>query len=165
MNFLLEGKEAFSRLPTKEDLLIGDSDLVVNPCPNHPAVKGKLDNRESNWLCLTEHQAICDDCCEKHKKKFKKHTILDLRTCINESRSVLCNLEGQIWELIHDNETQVARGHSLLQLVDARKKRYKEKQEQKLERAIKALRLQMEKNVQDYDEIITTKFSKVVRTT
>jgi hypothetical protein len=34
-----------------------------------------------------------------------------------------------------------------------------------LERSIKGLRLQMEKNVQDYDENITGRFSKVVRTT
>jgi len=93
VNFLLEGKEAFSKFPTKEDLLIGDADLIVNPCPNHPPLKNRPDNREANWLCLTEHQAICDECFEKHKKKFKKHTIMDLRTCINESRSVLCNLE------------------------------------------------------------------------
>jgi hypothetical protein len=64
---------------------------------------------------------------EKHKKKFKKHTVIDLRTCINESRSVLCNLETQVKELINDNETQVARGRSLLQLIDARKKRYRQK--------------------------------------
>jgi hypothetical protein len=163
---ILEGREAFANMPKKEDLLIGDSDLIVNPCPNHPLLKnGRADNREAFWLCLTEHIAICDECCEKHRKKFKKHTILDLRTCINESRSVLCNLETQINELITDNETQVARGHSLLQLIEARKKRYREKQEQKLERAIEQLKITMENNIKNYDETITQRFSKVVRTT
>ena len=152
-------------MPQKEDLLIGDADTIINPCPNHQPIRNKSDNKEANWLCLTEHIAICDECMEKHKKKFKKHTVIDLRTCINESRSVLCNLETQVKELINDNETQVARGRSLLQLIDARKKRYRQKQEMKLEKAIEQMTIQMEKNIQDYDESITSRFSKVVRTT
>jgi hypothetical protein len=80
--------------------------MIVNPCPNHPPLaKNKPDNREANWLCLDEHLAICDDCMTKHTKKYKKHTVLDLRTCINEARSVLCNLEGELQVLIKDTET------------------------------------------------------------
>jgi hypothetical protein len=52
-----------------------------------------------------------------------------------------------------------------LSLIDARKKRYREKQEQKLERAIEQLKITMENNVKNYDETITQRFSKVVRTT
>ena len=59
----------------------------------------------------------------------------------------------------------MARGHSLLQLIEARKKRYREKQEQKLERAIEQLKITMENNIKNYDETITQRFSKVVRTT
>lgn len=123
--FLLEGKLAFSGFPQKEDLLISDGHTIVNPCPNHPpAGRNRPDIREANWLCLDEHIAICDECMTKHTKKYKKHTVLDLRTCINEARSVLCNLEGELKELIKDTETQVARGKSLIQMIDARKDRY-----------------------------------------
>ncbi len=59
----------------------------------------------------------------------------------------------------------MARGHSLLQLIEARKKRYREKQEQKLERAYEQLKITMENNIKNYDETITQRFSKVVRTT
>jgi hypothetical protein len=50
-------------------------------------------------------------------------------------------------------------------LIEARKKRYREKQEQKLERAIEQLKITMENNIKNYDETITQRFSKVVRTT
>jgi len=50
-------------------------------------------------------------------------------------------------------------------LIDARKSRYREKQEQKLERAIEQLKITMENNIKNYDETITQRFSKVVRTT
>lgn len=82
-----------------------------------------------------------------------------MRTCINESRSVLCNLEQEIQKLIKDAETQVARGKSLIEMIDSRKERYKRKQELKLEKAIESLRQILEKNVQDYDEAITSRFS------
>lgn len=52
-----------------------------------------------------------------------------------------------------------------MQLIEARKKRYREKQEQKLERAIEQLKITMENNIKNYDETITQRFSKVVRTT
>lgn len=165
VGFLLEGRAAFQAMPQKEDLLIGDANLIVNPCPNHPPVKGKPDLREANWLCLDDHVAICDECMPKHQKKYKKHTVLDLRTCINEARSVLCNLETEAKALIKDTETQVARGKSLIQLIEARKERYKKKQEFKLERAIEQLKLILEKNIQDYDEAITGRFSQMVSTT
>ena len=53
-------------MPQKEDLLISDANLIVNPCPNHPPIKNRPDNREANWLCLDEHVAICDECMPKH---------------------------------------------------------------------------------------------------
>ncbi len=52
-----------------------------------------------------------------------------------------------------------------MQLIEARKKRYREKQEQKLERAYEQLKITMENNIKNYDETITQRFSKVVRTT
>jgi hypothetical protein len=41
VSFLLEGREAFSKMPQKEDLLIGDADTIINPCPNHQPIRNK----------------------------------------------------------------------------------------------------------------------------
>ena len=43
---------AFQNLPAKEDLLIGDGNSIINPCPNHPPIRNRPDNKEANWLCL-----------------------------------------------------------------------------------------------------------------
>lgn len=118
-------------------------------------------------MCMEEQQQLCGECAEKHKKSkhTRGHTLIDLRMCVNESRSVLSNLELEVIELIKDTETNSIRGKTLIEMIETRKARYRESQEQKLERTIQVLKAQLECNVKGYEEAVTQKFSHVFSTT
>ncbi len=56
----------------------------------------------------------------------KGHALIDLRSCINESRFVLSNLELEVEALIKDTETNAIRGKTLIEMIESRKARYRE---------------------------------------
>lgn len=76
---------------------------------------------------MEEQEQLCGECAEKHRKskQTRGHTLIDLRMCVNESRSVLSNLELEVMELIKDTETNAIRGKTLIEMIEARKARYR----------------------------------------
>lgn len=140
----MEGRPAFDSKPRKEEIQRDQPLEQAGTCPHHanPPPNSLKEAREATWFCIETQEQFCGECAEKHRKSklTRGHTLIDLRMCVNESRSVLSNLELEVMELIKDTETNAVRGKTLIEMIESRKARYRLSQEERLDRTIQALR-------------------------
>eukprot|EP00347_Sterkiella_histriomuscorum_P013022 403366312 len=138
-----------------------NQETIINPCPFHTIDTISDDYIEATHLCIDEKLALCDQCAIQHSKK-KNHQILNLQNCVNETRVVLSQVEGQIKEIIKDKQSAVSRGKNVVKMLETKKQRYMEKQQLKLEKVIKLLQDQMRISVEEYEEKINQKYGRVL---
>ncbi|CDW71550.1 kelch motif family protein [Stylonychia lemnae] len=165
LGFLLDGKNSVNtnRFMSLDDPTPVNQDIetVINPCPFHPINSLEDDQVEATHICVDEKLALCDECAIMHAKK-KNHQILNMQTCVNETRVVLNSVESQIKEIIKDKQSAVSRGKNVVKMLDTKKQRFIEKQQLKLEKVMRLLKEQMQLSIKEYEEQIFNKYGKVI---